>query len=892
MRIEHLRVDAFGKLDAWDSGADPLGPLVVVLGPNEAGKSTLFSFLTTALYGFQPASRDTNPHVPWGSQEAGGEIRIRLSEGGCAIVARKLRSTPSGKLTLGGSSREIRNQPLPWVEHVPRTVFRQVFAITLAELAGLDEDTWARIQDRVLGSMGATDLRPARAVADALEREAGEIWRPNRRGNQRLRELHDEVRALRARRLDALERDRTIRALVEEREHVRHQLRELRAEREKDALVVRRAQDLLPVKRQLDRIEALRRQAGPTEEIANLPADLPGALRTLHGDLARLSDELAEIEESRREPGAAVERFDEADRRLLEHRQEIGAFVSRASARSTNLADTDAMAAELRELDVQLRTTAEPLFDPPWSEDLADPVQTLSLDLLRDRVARADDLRRGRAAERRAEAAFGAPVSRGDRLPGPTVVGALGAAGALLLGWVAMGGPSVAGTAGGALLAVAATLFVLGRSRTVAPEPVRGPSGSDALADVEREIRSMLTALPLRPAYLEPAGPALVSALDRLRDVLGRRGEALRSQEQMHSVRKDLDAAAERLAARLSTTATGGAGPFAAHVETLLRDAERNANAAETARGELSRLERRRARLADEKTTVEARAAELVERIAAAAGEDESDALHAAQRRIDAATHADRLADELARAHPDLEELRAEIDEAEARGASWVADDTDLAARRARVEEASEKIEALVARGEALDVEVAHLRLRETVDVVDGEALSLEEEERRLIEERDRKWLVAQLLREADRRFREEHQPDLVRRASEHLARLTEGRYDRLLVDEHGDGDLFHIVGPGFPKPIPLARPISTGTLEQAYLSLRLAMIDHLDPGSERLPLFVDEALVNWDAGRRDRGLELLAGLSRTRQVFAFTCHPEMAGRLEERGAQVLRLER
>ena len=34
-------------------------------------------------------------------------------------------------------------------------------------------------------------------------------------------------------------------------------------------------------------------------------------------------------------------------------------------------------------------------------------------------------------------------------------------------------------------------------------------------------------------------------------------------------------------------------------------------------------------------------------------------------------------------------------------------------------------------------MEVAHLRVRETVDVVDGEALSLEQEERRLIEERD-----------------------------------------------------------------------------------------------------------------------------------------------------------
>jgi uncharacterized protein YhaN len=132
VRIERLKVDAFGKLEGFDSGTSPLGPLVVVLGPNEAGKSTLFTFLTTALYGFQPASRERNPHVPWTSDEAAGEIRLRLAEEGCVAVSRKLRSSPTGKLTIGDVTRELRNQPLPWVEHIPRTVFRQVFAITLS----------------------------------------------------------------------------------------------------------------------------------------------------------------------------------------------------------------------------------------------------------------------------------------------------------------------------------------------------------------------------------------------------------------------------------------------------------------------------------------------------------------------------------------------------------------------------------------------------------------------------------------------------------------------------------------------------------------------------------------------------------------------------------------
>jgi uncharacterized protein YhaN len=91
---------------------------------------------------------------------------------------------------------------------------------------------------------------------------------------------------------------------------------------------------------------------------------------------------------------------------------------------------------------------------------------------------------------------------------------------------------------------------------------------------------------------------------------------------------------------------------------------------------------------------------------------------------------------------------------------------------------------------------------------------------------------------------------------------------------------------------VTLAPPVSTGTLEQAYLGLRLAIVDHLDRGGERLPLFVDEVFVNWDAERRAHGIEVLAGLSATRQIFVFTCHPDVAAELVGRGGRLLALER
>ena len=57
MRFQRIRIGAFGRLAEVDTGPDSLPGMVVVTGPNEAGKSTFFQLLTTLLYGFSPPPR-------------------------------------------------------------------------------------------------------------------------------------------------------------------------------------------------------------------------------------------------------------------------------------------------------------------------------------------------------------------------------------------------------------------------------------------------------------------------------------------------------------------------------------------------------------------------------------------------------------------------------------------------------------------------------------------------------------------------------------------------------------------------------------------------------------------------------------------------------------------
>jgi uncharacterized protein YhaN len=869
VRIDRVQVDGFGRLVALDTGAEPLDGLVVVLGPNEAGKSTLFAFLTSALYGFQPATREGNPHVPWGSAEAAGRIRLRLDAGGCADVERRLRSQPSGRMTVAGVTTELRNQPLAWVEHVPRGVFRQVFAVTLSELAGLDGDTWARIQDKVVGSMGASDLRSARVAADALEREAGEIWRPSRRGNQRLRDLQRAVRDQRARRSAALERNEQVRVLVREREDVRARLDAAYAERRRDRIALDRVQTLLPLKQQLDRVAALRAEGGDRRLLAGLPPDPAARLAALRADLDAARARRAALAAELAENTATAARFDDRARTLLERRDDVAGVVARAAGCSPDRARAHALEGRIGELETRLDAAGARLLEGSWREQ-AGALTDVRVDVLEDRLARTAP-----------------PPPPSPAQPAGAALALVAAlAGVAILLWGLLADVAAASALGGALLAVGTLLWAARKSSA-------GLASRDAAPSAPHEDPlALLRGVRLRAEH-QRLGTSLLEGLAHVQGMLRERDEHQRALTAASARVGEADAHAVELARQLGLEAPSerrDADTLAAQLDGELRRAERNAEAALHAERESRRLRREQQAAEAALASLEAQVADLVRRGAAIHPGDATRGLEAARARLASHRRADELEAELQLRHPDLAELERQTtalgDELhEGRLAPH-----DVAALRARMEATEEEILGWARRAEALEQRVHHLRDMETVDAVDSETAALRDAESRLARERDRKWVLANILREADRRFREEHQPDLLRRAGSYLAHLTGGRYDRLVVDETESGHLFHLVGPGLPAPVRLSSPMSTGTLEQAYLALRLAIVDHLDRGGERLPLFVDEVFVNWDAERRRRGIDMLAGISAKRQVFVFTCHPSLAEQLGTKGARVLEL--
>jgi len=133
-----------------------------------------------------------------------------------------------------------------------------------------------------------------------------------------------------------------------------------------------------------------------------------------------------------------------------------------------------------------------------------------------------------------------------------------------------------------------------------------------------------------------------------------------------------------------------------------------------------------------------------------------------------------------------------------------------------------------------------------------------------------RRLAIAQsLVQETLRRYEVERQPSVLMSAAESFARVTEGRYTRLVTRDAGV-DLIAANGSRLD-----AVALSRGAAEQLYLCLRLALASEFGRMAVQLPLVMDDVLVNFDPDRARLAAELLLSASANHQVLLFTCHPE-----------------
>ena len=129
MRIDGWSIGAFGPIDQWGESGLAHHDVVVVLGPNESGKSALFEFFASALFRLL----------------AGHSRRASLSSVGRSLFGRPTRRRverwradphrPSAHLTTRRPNHSAEGEerlaigPFPYVGLMTRDVFKNVYAL-------------------------------------------------------------------------------------------------------------------------------------------------------------------------------------------------------------------------------------------------------------------------------------------------------------------------------------------------------------------------------------------------------------------------------------------------------------------------------------------------------------------------------------------------------------------------------------------------------------------------------------------------------------------------------------------------------------------------------------------------------------------------------------------
>lgn len=124
----------------------------------------------------------------------------------------------------------------------------------------------------------------------------------------------------------------------------------------------------------------------------------------------------------------------------------------------------------------------------------------------------------------------------------------------------------------------------------------------------------------------------------------------------------------------------------------------------------------------------------------------------------------------------------------------------------------------------------------------------------------------------------------LNKEASQYITGITGGIYDSMSIDEN-----LNVFLNTKTKLVPLEN-VSSGTMDQVYLALRLASAKLLQGSGSGFPLIFDDSFTQYDDERLKTALEWLAS-AYGGQIIIFTCHRREAQMLRARQAEFQLIE-
>lgn len=237
MKLIALNIYGFGQFE--NVKIDNLADFQVFFGENEAGKTTIMSFITAVLFGFPTKQQSEIRYEPKHSSKYGGSIRIYHEQYGFATIER-VKGKASGDVNVvldngTAGSEELLKELLA---NFDKSLFQAIFSFNLHGLQNIHQMKGEEL-GRFLFSAGTLGTEQLSKTEAFLQRELNSRFKPGGKKpilNEKLQELHEISRELKKAAAKSAEyesfiadRDR----MLEELAQVNSRLKEIRQEVEK-----------------------------------------------------------------------------------------------------------------------------------------------------------------------------------------------------------------------------------------------------------------------------------------------------------------------------------------------------------------------------------------------------------------------------------------------------------------------------------------------------------------------------------------------------------------------------------------------------------------------------------------------------------------------------------
>ena len=183
MRIERLDLKRFGCFTDCTLDLSAPGTHLIV-GLNEAGKTTLMRFIRSTLYGYEPLSTEPAWHQPDAEQPWRGALRCEHG-GRTWRIHRRAELTGRGRLRISGGQEGVEKETAlnNILAGTSEDVYADIFAVGVRELNQLATLGTNQVAEYIYGlSLGPQGRQILDALAEIKERRKSMFGADNRSG--------------------------------------------------------------------------------------------------------------------------------------------------------------------------------------------------------------------------------------------------------------------------------------------------------------------------------------------------------------------------------------------------------------------------------------------------------------------------------------------------------------------------------------------------------------------------------------------------------------------------------------------------------------------------------------------------------------------------------------